>query len=175
MDWVTFVFTKGATPHHWFENELREMFRIPPNEKLIPFVYHGTLVSNTSSRVLSIEVDPDRPATNRPSDPGPVPSGNEHDYKHNQQRITITGDLTQLPFAFNRRIRKSLSMIADAASVWTITLFYDLIEGTFMPDTDVLERLADRRKMDMFDDDSAGESYFRMGKVLKMGDANPGG
>ncbi len=174
MDWVTFVFTKGAVPHHWLENELRQMFRIPPNKKLIPFVHSGTCVSNTSARVLTIEADPDRPATRRPSDPGPVPSGGEGEYRHNQQRITITGDLTQIPFAFNRSIRRSLSMVADATSVWSITLFYDLIEGTFEPDTHILERFADRRKMDRHDDDSAGESFFRMGQVRQMGDADPG-
>ncbi len=174
MEWVTFIFDGGATPRDYTPNELREMFSIGDKQNVIPFVHSGSVVSNTSARILTIEVDPKRPHLGN-SNPAPTASGHGADYRHGQQRVTITGDLTQIPIQFNRVIKSSLTFVCDAAAVWSITLFYDLVEGQFAPDTDIIERLADRRRMDIYDTDAAVSGQFRMGTVLKMGDAAPGG
>ncbi len=178
MSWATLVHTDGVTPQILREDELRQLFKIPPPEEgkpdLIPFIQMFFVQSNTASRSLITEIDPDRPRGENDTDPIVVPTA-QGQYANNQiQFAQPTADLSFRPIPIQLPVKASMTLQSSGSGIWTISIQYVLVEGNFLPRTEILERLADRRKMDMFDDDTEGESYFRMGQRLQMGDADPG-
>ncbi len=156
-------------------DRLIEMFGLKPGE--IPFLQQVLAATGTASRTLILQVDPPRrPSMENENNPSPVAGANSmFDYKHGMIAVPIATDITPVIVPVGAAIRDSLHISTDnATTTWILTFYFVPIPGEFRPDMEILERLADRRKMDRHDSDTPGESFFRMGKLRQMGDADPG-
>ncbi len=164
----------STTPIVWGQDELREMFKIGDNDELIPFISKILLFSNTADRNLTVEIDPFRRYT-RKNPPVNIDSAGSNEghrsYFKNRWLIAVAADLSPLIIPIEVAIRWSLAMELSAGAVFSVHLYYVLIKGQFIPDTEILERLADRRRMDRHDTDDPTQGQFRMGKLRKMGSA----
>ncbi len=171
MAWVTTVFDGGLTPAEFREDRLRQLFGIGSDEDLIPFVTTLFLQTGTADRSLTIVIDPPK----RGAGPAPIQSGlTQFEYYHGMCRVAVASDLTQLVIPVGLPITDILTLLSSAAATWTLTFVYQLIPGKFAPNTQILDDLAERRRMDKFDTDEAGQSFFRMGQLRRMGDGQPG-
>ncbi len=172
MAWVTTIFNGGLTPAEYREDRLRQMFSIGSDEDLIPFVTTLFLQTGTADRSLTIVIDPPRRGSGTPA---PIQAGlNQFEYYHGLLRVAVASDLTQLVVPVGMPITEMLTLLSSAAATWTLTFVYQLIPGKFAPNTQILTDLAARRRMDKFDTDEAGNNYFRMGQLRRMGDGEPG-
>ncbi len=173
MPVMTMVHASTTTPQVLREDELRRAFGIGSKSNVIPFIQTILAQSNTASRSLLMEIDPRKRRGEGDSNPITAPTVNGQ-YMHGQLQVVFDQDLTFRPVPINLPIRGSWTLESSDSGIWTLIVFYVLIEGNFFTNTDVLKKLSDRNRMDIFDTDEAGQSFYRMGKSRQMGDGEPG-
>ncbi len=175
MPTVTQQWQSGAAGIEVFRrDDLIPMCQLKEGE--IPFFQQVMLISDTASREFAIEIDPRKA---QPPGPGATPNlpttwSSGRDFHQDQIWATVAADLSPLIIPIGQRCRRDLMIYSPLDTLWTNTWYYIPIPGDWLPDTELIERLADRRRMDKFDTDEQGESFFRMGQLRRMGDAEPG-
>ncbi len=157
----------------WDIDRLREFFRL--KEGQIPFLQSIMWSSDTASRTWLGEIDGTFgkvDGSNKSfANPGDWPAVATDD----QFFGTTAADLSPQLTPVNMAIRSQLVIDLGPDTFGGIFVFYFLpITGSFRPNPDLLERLADRNRMDQFDTDTAVQGPFRMGKLRRMGDGQPG-
>lgn len=155
----------------WDITRLKEFFRLKDGQ--IPFLQSIMWSSDTASRAWVGEIDgvikPE--ATKTLAGVGQWPGVSHDDQFFGTAAADLSPQLTPVNMAIRRQLVIDLGPSADWAGVFT---FYFLpIAGRFLADTKVLEDLAARRRMDMFDSDVSPNTR-RMGKLRQMGDGDPG-
>ncbi len=178
MPWVELLYDNSTAGEIYDIDEMRELFDIPPHEDgkpdLIPFIQVFYLTVGTAARFLQLQFNGPRKglgsrgATIRLQGPG---TAKEH---RNGQITFIFGTELQMQYVpIGEAFKSAFGLISDGTGTWTINVKYILVEGNFLPDTELLERLADRRRMDGRQSD-AHPNTRRMGKLRRMGDGIPG-
>ncbi len=155
----------------WDIERLRRFFRLKPGQ--IPFIQSIMWSSDTASRAWVGEIDGQiQPDGSKTLASGGNWPGVEHD---DQFFGTAAADLSPQLTPVNMAVRRQLVIDLGPDDDWAgVFVFYFLpITGSFLGDTRALEDLANRRRMDIFDTDAAPDTR-RMGKLRRMGDADPG-
>jgi len=155
----------------WDVERLRKFYRL--KEDQIPFLQSIMFSGDTDARSWVAEIDG---VIQSEAVKVLISQGIWPDVDHDNQFFgAISGELTPQLTPVNMAIRQQL-VIDLGPNDWNglFTFYFLPITGQFRPDTRLLKRLADRRRMDRWDTDAPGDSFFKMGKLRRMGDAEPG-
>lgn len=159
----------------WDIRRLRDFYGLKIGQ--IPFLQTIMWSSDTASRSWVGEVDGAKQYLLDGSNVNLAAQGDWPNVKHPRQFFgQAATDLSPQITPVNMAIRRQMAIDLGPNDFAGLFTFYFLpIVGTFLPDTDIVERLSARRKMDRWDSiTDSSQGTFRTGKVRQMGDASPG-
>lgn len=167
--------------------QIMEMCEIGPEDNVHPFFTKLLVVSDTASRSAIVLFDPKLAYSVAGKKSGgsfenndvitpSVPVGVTQKAMHSRVTPTIAADLTPSIYPVELDVRRQI-VIDLGPDEWAsgFSFYFQLAPGPVIKLNTFLEGLADRRKMDRHDTDSALQGPFRMGQSRIMGDIPPGG